>query len=752
MGSSSQEILRSFCSNTDWNYAVFWKLNHRGSRMVLTLEDAYYDSHGINNSLEVKDSSVIPKNMHGVHDPLGLAVAKMSYHVYSLGEGIVGQVAVSGEHQWLFPEYYDNCLSEFEFHNVWESQISAGIKTILVVAVGPCGVVQLGSLRKVNEDVNLVNHIRQIFLALGDPLADHAANLMQCNMNNSLCLPKIPSESLHAKAFPDCSGEVDKAMDVDESNILTQYKTRRLDSLPYDTPLSSLLLENAAQVVGGREVVQGSTCGSYSGVTFGFPTDLVDTKHENQIGTNIISDAPHVGMTSGCKDRRGLDPNLQLYMKNHVLKNTSSSALSIEAERMITGQSYPGLDSTIHASSRTEKESSYQNEVFQLSENHGNKYLKETERMLGKKCESSRFDALISPGYTFAGSELLEALGSSFKQTSTGQEELLKSEHRSIIRPTDDMSHSQLTFDSGPENLLDAVVANVCQSDGNARDDMLSSRSGQSLLTNMEVAEPSGQKKHNVVNPVDSTMNHLPLVEVDTQQNSSDICGAFSSIGFSSTYPSSSSDQFQTSLDIPKKNKKRAKPGESSRPRPRDRQLIQDRIKELRELVPNGSKCSIDSLLERTIKHMLFLQNVTKHADKLSKSAKTKMQQKETGMQGSSCAVEVGGHLQVCSIIVENLNKQGMVLIEMLCEECSHFLEIANVIRSLDLVILRGITETQGEKTWICFVTEVGIEITQFMKEIPKKIKSQNSKVMQRMDILWSLVQIFQPKTNNAKQ
>lgn len=41
------------------------------------------------------------------------------------------------------------------------------------------------------------------------------------------------------------------------------------------------------------------------------------------------------------------------------------------------------------------------------------------------------------------------------------------------------------------------------------------------------------------------------------------------------------------------------------------------------------------------------------------------MQQKETGAQGSSCAVEVGGHLQVCSIIVENLNKQGMVLIEV---------------------------------------------------------------------------------------
>lgn len=35
-------------------------------------------------------------------------------------------------------------------------------------------------------------------------------------------------------------------------------------------------------------------------------------------------------------------------------------------------------------------------------------------------------------------------------------------------------------------------------------------------------------------------------------------------------------------------------------------------------------QCSIDSLLECTIKHMLFLKNVTKHADKLNKFGDTK--------------------------------------------------------------------------------------------------------------------------------
>ena len=54
---------------------------------VLTLEDAYYDNHGHNNSPGVQGCGVIPKDMHGAHDSLGLAVAKMAYHVYSLGEG-----------------------------------------------------------------------------------------------------------------------------------------------------------------------------------------------------------------------------------------------------------------------------------------------------------------------------------------------------------------------------------------------------------------------------------------------------------------------------------------------------------------------------------------------------------------------------------------------------------------------------------------------------------------------------------------
>lgn len=57
---------------------------------VLTWEDAYYDNCEQHDPPENKCVNKKLEKLHDglySHDPLGLAVAKMSYHVYSLGEG-----------------------------------------------------------------------------------------------------------------------------------------------------------------------------------------------------------------------------------------------------------------------------------------------------------------------------------------------------------------------------------------------------------------------------------------------------------------------------------------------------------------------------------------------------------------------------------------------------------------------------------------------------------------------------------------
>ncbi|XP_039122267.1 uncharacterized protein LOC120258875 isoform X2 [Dioscorea cayenensis subsp. rotundata] len=187
--------------------------------------------------------------------------------------------------------------------------------------------------------------------------------------------------------------------------------------------------------------------------------------------------------------------------------------------------------------------------------------------------------------------------------------------------------------------------------------------------------------------------------------------------------------------------KRRARPGESTRPRPKDRQLIQDRVKELREIVPNGAKCSIDALLDRTIKYMLFMQSVMKYAGKLKQVDEPKMIGDESGVilkdnsggggSGATWAFEVAGQTMVCPIIVEDLNPPGQMVIEMLCEERGLFLEIADIIRGFGLTILKGVMESRDHKIWARFLVEANKDLT-------------------RMDIFLSLVQLLQ-QTNTVQ-
>lgn len=546
--SALHQALKTLCVNTDWNYAVFWKLNPR-ARMMLTCEDAYYDKNDPSGSKRFDD---LPDE-HYAQDLLGLAVAK----IYSLGEGIVGQVAVTDKHLWISGDQIvnDPCLS-FEDYDGWKTQFAAGIRTIVVVPVVPHGVVQLGSLKNISEDLKLVNQIREIFLELQSSLTG--------------CIPSSTS------SYNDTVTSVDFRID----------------------PISDL------------------------------------------------------------------DRNRELGMP-----------VSSNPEMLIS-----------------------------------------SDENLESQSETDTMNALKTSFKFPAGCELYEALGPGFCEQNENP----------VWRTANEMPGTSgsnlLTPNSGPEHLLEAVVANVCQTDSE-------------FSNPVRWVEPEPEPGLNDMQTSGSGCYSFesPFLVKDDMLTSTETYG--SSLGFSSASHSRCSEP--RSQEPASVGKKRARPGESGRPRPRDRQLIQDRIKELRELVPNGSKCSIDSLLERTINHMLFMQCVTKHADKIDKYAESKLLGKESGVrgssiheQGSSWAMEVGNHLKVCPVTVENIGTNGQMLVEMMCEEGVHFLEIADAIRSLGLTILKGVTEPDGDKIWMCFVVE-----------------GLNNRNVHRMDILWLLVQILQSKT-----
>ncbi|KAK8479090.1 hypothetical protein V6N13_063314 [Hibiscus sabdariffa] len=159
-----------------------------------------------------------------------------------------------------------------------------------------------------------------------------------------------------------------------------------------------------------------------------------------------------------------------------------------------------------------------------------------------------------------------------------------------------------------------------------------------------------------------------------------------------------------------KLNRRRLKPRENPRPRLKDRQMILDRVNELREIVPNGKKCSIDALLGKTVEHMLFLQSITKHADSLKLTGESKIKEDVEG--GATWAFEVGSQSMICPVVVEDLNPPRQMLVEMLCEERGFFLEIADLIRGLGLTILKGIMETRRNKIWARFAVEADRDVT----------------------------------------
>nr|GMD97038.1 protein RICE SALT SENSITIVE 3-like [Ipomoea batatas]GME13627.1 protein RICE SALT SENSITIVE 3-like [Ipomoea batatas] len=95
---------------------------------------------------------------------------KMSHEIYNYGEGIIGKVAADHSHKWIYKEPNDqeiNFLSAW--HNsadshprTWEAQFQSGIKTIALIAVRE-GVIQLGAINKVIEDLSYVVLLRKKF-------------------------------------------------------------------------------------------------------------------------------------------------------------------------------------------------------------------------------------------------------------------------------------------------------------------------------------------------------------------------------------------------------------------------------------------------------------------------------------------------------------------------------------------------------------------------------------------------------------
>ncbi|KAM7256495.1 hypothetical protein ACFE04_012236 [Oxalis oulophora] len=683
-------------------------------------------------------------------DNVRLLINKMmvNNHVSLVGEGIIGRAAFTGNHQWIVSDNYIKDAHPPEVRNQLQQQFAGGMKTVVVIPVLPHGVVQLGSSFSIMENVPFVNDVKSLVLQLGCVpgalLSDNYDSAEKIGIPISL-VTSNPSQNFNLtnKGHPLMSDDCVKQT---------------------DTVQSSRLVDQSFQAVGG------------------YPLDNLNTtkSHNNHFEESLCSEMiPNVDKWLKQQSSYGLKHDDHTRVACDGLKSTGQQNVQDHVNSFITSQMETGrgiiLNSHGQPVSHRQTSMDTQNGLHSLKQKADINLFQAFEAPL---CEKLPHEAKYESAcvQSSSGDDLFDILGMDFKNKllngceniflADGQYTNMKNSGLDtlVFANTQDTwadmngfcgypSDSGIYSEMDSDNLLDAVVSRSQSSSGKQiLDDNLSCKTTLTKISNSSVPSISPTfPQGNISNHKQAELLHKSTGKAVASQSSSFQSGCSRDNVKSSTsiYGSQISSLFEHGQNIKrensvstgyskkndeanKSNRKRLKPGENPRPRPKDRQMIQDRVKELREIIPSGAKCSIDALLERTIKHMLFLQSVTKHADKLKQTGESKIISEEGGLLlkdnfegGATWAFEVGSQSMVCPIIVEDLNPPRQMLVEMLCEERGFFLEIADLVRGLGLTILKGVMEARNDKIWARFVVEANRDVT-------------------RMEIFMSLVRLLE--------
>uniref|UniRef100_A0A2P2KB18 Transcription factor MYC/MYB N-terminal domain-containing protein n=2 Tax=Rhizophora mucronata TaxID=61149 RepID=A0A2P2KB18_RHIMU len=249
-----QLTLRSLCScsnasSSKWVYAVFWRIlprnyppprwdyggtaldRSKGNKRnwILVWEDGFCDFYECERA-----GSGYMKGRFGAD-----VFFKMSHEVYNYGEGLVGKVAADDSHKWVFrknpnendPNFVSSWNTPIEPQpRAWEFQFSSGIQTIAIISVRE-GVIQLGSLDKMSEDLNLVISVQRKF-----------GYLQSIPGVFAIQRPYLPIQHPYIlKPGIQMIETQQEASTVDDKRYKAGVK-RLFDDRPYDSPIKSINL------------------------------------------------------------------------------------------------------------------------------------------------------------------------------------------------------------------------------------------------------------------------------------------------------------------------------------------------------------------------------------------------------------------------------------------------------------------------------------------------------------------------------
>ncbi|XP_022861755.1 transcription factor LHW-like [Olea europaea var. sylvestris] len=777
MGYLFKEALKTLCGVNQWSYAVFWKIGLQNPKLLIW-EEYYYEPiscsrlPGIENPeicLEDYDASwasAETRNLQpGVQagNKVHMLVNKMMMdnYVNVVGEGLIGRAAFTGNHQWILSESFTGEAHPTEVVKEAGQQFSAGMQTIAVVPVLPHGVVQLGSHLAIVENVEFVNDVKNLVHQLGYlPSVLHSENYAA--KHDSCNYVENSSQTSCSSVRHQSSGGEFQA----SNSILSHVKP---DDVHNEAKITSSMKLNFTStnplVNGGTKAEVIPSCSEISQqASLYIPILRVDQPSSSASTLNSGSlrwPEPKILPDAGMEDYFSC-PNVSNGILTSALRTKSGPFSSSNEDSGTTAYMDPSSSGLLNTDS-SKIEASISDSVNNLAMNH---VLSDSSAVKHQSLDiltnSACEDACVQP---LSGDDLFDILGIDFKNkllnscSSNGLNNgsdwnehnsdknyslSIKSEDAEIYTNGRGNSDSDISYVTGGDHLLDAIVSGFHSYPKHGLEDNISCKTMLSDTTCSSAPDTSlpygrvgasDQIKGELVGVPKylakagsvsscSFVSGLSKNDLGTHSQRSSIhesqIGSWVEKFHDVKQTNSVSTSYSKKCDeISKAKRKRLKPGENPRPRPKDRQMIQDRVKELREIVPNGAKCSIDSLLERTIKHMTFMQSVTKHADKLKQTGESKIISKDDGVLlkddfkgGATWAYEIGSTSMVCPIIVEDLNQPQQMLVEMLCKEHGLFLEIADVIRGLGLTILKGLMESCNDKIWARFVVETNRDVT----------------------------------------
>ncbi|KAF8695524.1 hypothetical protein HU200_037368 [Digitaria exilis] len=608
------QLLQGLCSDGLWRYAIFWTFKSEMNGWILTWGDGYVDkviedrqAGDLSVGPIISKNQIISSSCYNKCYPfcsIEAALLRLSSHLYPLGEGIVGKVALTGQHCWISAN--ELCSrSMYKYHEDWQLQFAAGIKTVLLVPVVPYGVLQLGSLDMVFENAMLVSLIKELFLEFYNASVSHTSLSVGPAYSNILRPPTATLSSDHPGI---------NMFNTDNSAHILN------DHLSLTHPFSILELP----------ILEDITIGSYKTSPTGCLNGLLDGN-----GTMEYEHFNGTRMAHTCQEGTCCDGSTAL--SDGVVMSSSSIHSEFHRDLMAMAREEHELlmwHTRLKYTSPTPLQVNGNNTDFYF-------YL---------QLETNNYEELLLD-------TTIEQIG-----------------HASN-RETSHSTNSPFSYETQIEK------DHALRLDGSSVPDI-----------------PGGQEFSPI--PMNENEGFTNCAMTDASPiEINNICIVRHSHG--------------TNLAEIKKGHRKV---ELQKLRPRDRQLIQDRMKGLRELIPNALKCSIDALLEKTIAYMLFLQSVSEKAEKTFCFAKT-LKQIENILENKESCCETKKQLESCPLRVKEFDQSGHLLIEMLCEDYEVFLEMARVLKGLEVSILKGVLEPRSDKLWARFVIEAsgGFSQTQIL-------------------------------------